>query len=135
MTKKLILLAAFSMLFLTHSPTVEAAPPKPKYHVVQVVSPEGSVSFEVISSTDYKSRGKELKVAYANAVKAYNADKKANKGKTSLKKPVRPKMKKLKSNMKTEEAAEAACKSFKEKYEKALAKAKAKSPKKKAPKR
>lgn len=130
MIKKLSLIAAFSLLLLIDGNAVEAGPKEPKYHVVQVSSVDGQVTFEVLDSDALKSRPKELKLAYANAKKAYNADKKANKGKTELAKPRKPKFKKLKSNLKTEKEAEALKKSFKEKYEKALAKKKTKKKKK-----
>ncbi|MDF1662693.1 MAG: hypothetical protein P1V97_13030 [Planctomycetota bacterium] len=126
MNKKLALIAAFSFLLLSNGNLVEAGDKKQKYHVVQVSSVEGKVTFEVLDSDALKAKPKELKDAYASAVKAYKADKKANKGKTELSKPRKPKFKKLKSNLKTAEEAETVKKSLQEKYEKALAKKKGK---------
>ena len=122
------------MMFALPGTEIEASPKATKYNVVRILNVDGSVSFAVLTTADLKSKPKELKSAYTAAVKAYNADKKANKGKTELKKPTKPKLKKLKSNIKTEEKAEEILKAFEEKWAKALAKAKAKAEAKKAPK-
>jgi hypothetical protein len=76
------LFMAVSMMYSLSGPELEASPKPTKYNVVQVWDVDGSVSFVILTTADLKTKPKELKSAYTAAVKAYNADKKANKGKT-----------------------------------------------------
>jgi hypothetical protein len=130
-----IVVAALLMLGFGDFAESTPDPKKTKYNVVQISDHEGVVSFTILTSEELKAKPKELKKVYTEAVKVYKADKKANKGKTELKKPLKPKLKKLKGGLSSEETAEKYRKAYEEKWQKALEKKKAKKAKKqKSPK-
>lgn len=103
-------------------------PPKAKkesYAVYQTADLTGAVGFKVVEAKEIKGWLKGLTTEYKDAVKAYNKEKKENKGKATSPKPKKPKAKKLKAGFKEKDKAEAYMAAVKAKWEKAQEKKKA----------